>query len=304
VLVMAAVIGAYVPALLLLSPDYVNEVVPLVRTVYWAFEGGFGTVVLPAVIDTLGLAAAAYLYVARNRSPLQTVLLAASAGFLLSYLLQSKGYSYHLFPLRALVATSLVLHLGSLLRAPRRGRAGPLLLACLAVALVLISNFVFAALWYVDARKGSGSLAVQTEDVIRVVDQHASGRGFLALATHPFPGFPTALYSQARWVSRTNGTWLVPAIAKLRAGAAGDRLQLAQIERTAWDMLRQELSMAAPALILVDAREGRHALEDLDFDILAFYLEDRAIRELWQAYVELAPVQGFRVFVRNGEVPQ
>jgi hypothetical protein len=62
------------------------------------------------------------------------------------------------------------------------------------------------------------------------------------------------------------------------------------------------MNASAPALILVDAREYRHAMEGLDFDILAFYLENPEIRALWANYRELMPVHGFRVFVRTGEV--
>jgi hypothetical protein len=299
---LAAVVAAYGAGVLLLTPSYVNEVVPLVGRIYWAFESSFAMVVLPAIIEMLGLAAALYLYAKGSRSSLQLVLLAAALGFLLSYFLQAKGYSYHLFPVRALVGASLVLHLVALLRSPRHPRRRALVAAGAGAALVFIANAVYLTIWYSESNRAFGSAAAVTDDIVRLADRHAPGGTFLALATHPFPAFPTALYSEAKWGSRTNGTWLVPAIAKWRAAPPADPQLLRDVEQTAWTMLRQELAESSPGLVLVDTRAYRHALEGLDFDILAFYLENPQIRALWANYAELAPVHGFRVFVRNREL--
>jgi hypothetical protein len=69
-------------------------------------------------------------------------------------------------------------------------------------------------------------------------------------------------------------------------------------EDKAREFLLHDLA-SEPHVILVDARPSRHALRGLSFDILAFYLEDPRIREIWAGYGEIDPVQGFRVFLRQ-----
>jgi hypothetical protein len=193
----------------------------------------------------------------------------------------------------------LVLRLAELWPQRARRRTATVLTA-LATAALLIATSVRVGEWYAGANLAGGGDARRIDDMVALADSHAGEGGFLALATHPFPGFPTALYSKAPWVSRTHGTWLVPAIARLRADPAADPQRLHAIEQTARTMLREELARARPALVLVDARPERHALRGLDFDILAFYLEEPQFRALWANYAEQAPLHGFRVFVRTG----
>jgi hypothetical protein len=305
---IVAVAAIYVACVLILAPAYVTDVVPLVRKIYWAFDENLAIVVGTAGIEVLGLAVALHLHLKGNGSSLEAVLLAAAGGFFVSYLVQHKGYTYQGMPVRVLVGSTLALQVMSLFYgATIRGKGvfltSVLTLAC--AGLSLAGSTRLAAVWYRDMNLATGPGGRLVDEVAGVVDRYGGSGGYLALATHPFPGFPTALYAHSPWVSRTNGTWLVPAIAKLRArGDPADRGRLHEIEQTAWRMLREELAAHAPGLILVDARSDRHALHGMDFDILAFYLEDPQTRALLQPYVEQQPVGGFRVLARRAAMGQ
>lgn len=296
-------VAACAAAVLILTPAYLRDVVPLVEEIYWAYNIEPSALLLRIRFELVGLAVALVLYWRGERTAFQTVLLAACFGYLVSYLLQMKGYTYHGLPLRALVPTTLALQLSSL----RPGgsavlwrRALSLGVAGAAVVLILGPNLNEAVNWYRSANLRTGPAAHRIGDVVRLVQQRAANGTFLALSTHPFPGFPVVLYTDAKWGGRTNSQFLLPAIAKLRAAGTPPSDPLLQnIENQARTMLRDDLERAAPALILVDARKERHALGPMPFDFVAFYLEDPELSRHWHDYTELAPIHGYRVFVRE-----
>lgn len=302
---LAGAIAAYLLAVLLVTPAYLFEVVPAVRPIYWGFNNDLGLVLGKISFELAGFVLAIGLTVF-GKGPsqaLQWCLIAAAAGFLLAYTVQMKGYSYHELPFRSLVLMSLVLHLRRAI-APRDGigpaaRLVPGVLAGVFFLAVLSSNIRDLTKWYGEANLGGGAKAAQIDEVIAYVEHHAAGRPFLALSTHPFPGFPTASYSSAEWASRTNSAFFIPAVAKLRAQADPNQAELLRFaEDRAHAYLLHDLG-AEPRIILVDARPSRHALRGLSFDILDFYLEEPRIRDIWSGYGEIEPIQGFRVFLRH-----
>ena len=302
---LAGVIAVYLLTVLIATPAYVFEVVPSIRPVYWGFNNDLGPVLAPISSALVGFALSILLTLLRKGEDraLQWCLIAAAGGFLLAYLVQMKGYSYHGLPFRSLVLVSLGLHLyWTIARSRGAGpvaRLGPAALAGAAFLAVIGSNALDLTQWHKLANRDGGSKAAQIDEVIALVERHAAGQRFLALSTHPFPGFPTATYTTAEWASRTNSTFFIPAVAKLRAeGDASQAHLLRFAEDKAREFLLHDLA-SEPHVILVDARPSRHALRGLSFDILAFYLEDPRIREIWAGYGEIDPVQGFRVFLRQ-----
>ena len=55
---------------------------------------------------------------------------------------------------------------------------------------------------------------------------------------------------------------------------------------------------AKPNLVLIDKDAARHTVGAADFDILAFYQEDPAFRQIWRSYREIEPIAEYRQFVR------
>jgi hypothetical protein len=152
--------------------------------------------------------------------------------------------------------------------------------------------------WYQYINRTDGAFGKVTESLVEVVESNAHNGRFLALSTHPFPGFPVALYATADWVSRTNSLFFLPAVAKLReAGPAADPELLRYAQDQAWAFLIRDLSLQ-PDMVVVDAKLQHHGISG-EFDILAFYLEDPRLRQLWSEYREAEPLSGFRIFIRD-----
>ncbi len=303
---LAGIVALYAALLPLLAPAYLFTVLPQVRAIYWGFDTDLGTLFGRIGFELIGFAVAVYLATKHRGEWLQHALLAAAGGFLLVYLMQMKGYTYHGFPFRGLVALSLVLHVGRYFRTGDRAGvlADParLLLAGIALFILIWVNLADVIRWYGSANRATGAAAARSDQLVALIDRHAAGGRFLALSTHPYPGFPLAIYSNAAWASRTNSRFFLPAIAKLRhAGSERDAAALRLAEDRAHAFLLHDLALQ-PRLILIDARPWKHGIGTLEFDILAFYLEHPKIRAIWRRYRELDPAWGFRVFVADEAV--
>lgn len=231
----------------------------------------------------------------RSSDRLPLTLCAAATGFLLSYLVQHKGYSYHLLPVTAGAGMAIAAALSGPRLAPTVRIAASLMLAILLFQPVLQTSHW----WRLNRPGGAGALA--QDELIEAVDRHAPGGRFLVVAVHPFPAFPTALYTKAQQVSRTNSQWFLPAVVQLRNGASAPAPENREIaERNAREFILRDLSHA-PDLVIVDTDSARHTVSQDNFDFLSFYREDPRFRTAWAPYREVEPVGGYRLFVHGGE---
>lgn len=137
-----------------------------------------------------------------------------------------------------------------------------------------------------------------------VEDNVSPKGGFMAFSTHPYPGFPVANHADRTWVAATNSRLFLPSITRLRATSnlstdAARVLALAeQAERAA--ALKDMSHM--PELVLIDARERRHAIDWIEMDFIAFYNEDPAFARIWAGYGEIPScLPGIRAFTLSKE---
>ncbi len=303
------VITGYAVFLTLFVPDYIFTIVPICRKTYWGFNQDLPRIIYKLRFETSGFLVLAVMLIRRPRlSPLLPILIAAAAGFFLAYVSQRKGYSYHAFPFRSLVLISLGYLLGNLQWHGRTQHKGVALASWLVgsalLGLVLV-GFARTSSWYLK----NGRVLQQTtvtadssgeprelDSLINLLNQRSKTDSFLALSTHPYPGFPTALYVKPRWASRTNSRIFVPAIARMRAAGVGQEsptLRLA--ESTERQYVLRDLR-EKPAVVLVDRRQKQHGIGKSTFDILEFYQEDPTFRKLWSQYRELPTIGSLRVF--------
>ena len=228
--------------------------------------------------------------------PGQTVLALAAAGFLIAALAQAKGYSYHFYPVSAFTLLSLAL--AALDRGPP-ARAGALGAGVLAVTLAAQSAAFLAH------RSAGGDYGRLTACLVgQVRAEVAPEAGFMALSTHPFPGFPVANHAGREWVAATNSRLFLPAIVRLRARdrlTAPEARVLARAERHERAAVLADLARR-PQLVFVDARTVRHAIGRRPADFLAFYKEDPAFATIWANYRETDGCHpGLRSFVLERE---
>ncbi len=294
VLISTATIMAYILAVLIFARPYITEVIPSVREVYWGFGWPVSRVIWYK-IEIVFLVVLTFAIVGLNRFPaLATTTGLAALGFLGAALLQKKGYSYHLYPASAFALVALASTLDS---AHRHLRATSAL--TLGLAVIYLGQTA-----YVETRK-RGADGIDGREIQAVIDvvqeQVPEGGNFLAISTHPFPGFPVTNYSSRDWFAASNSRIGLPAIVRMRLGGitASESELLQRVEDRERQAMLLDLSKK-PDIVLVHVAARRHAIGHSDFDFLSFYLEDPDIRKVWEVYVEIdAGLENFRSFKRK-----
>jgi hypothetical protein len=285
-----AVLAIYGAWLLAFEQPYLKEVIPLAREIYWEYELPFARVLPPLLIQLL-VAAPMMLLAVEKRDGFGVMLTAAWWGFAVSYLVQQKGYSYHLLPVTIttlmLIANVMTLpHLRSWLRWTA------VLMMAGVVWLICIPPL---ARWW-NVNQADGARAMEINSVRSSLARHAPQGRWLVVAVHHHPAFPTAIYTPAKYVSRTNSQWFLSAVVQLRERQEATP-HAASIERHAREFILRDLR-ARPDLVLIDTNSARHTVASPDFDFLAFFMEDPAFRSEWSSYREIEPIGQFRQFVR------
>jgi len=309
--VMAIAVAAYAAAILVFARDYLDFALPLIRSVYWAYDdpgyfiaSRFREAAMPAAW-ALGIALATWSFTRTH-----AVLIAALAGFSLAYWVQNKGFPYHAYPVLAggcvLLAYSgirafrAILASRWLVRRPLRLLAVLALLA--AVLPPLYEPFSKALFWYQAADRNTGDwgrLRQEPIDRLRALGIDSSDYIF-ALSTHPHPGFPTVNYLGVQWAGRAVSQFAIPAYA--RRDEIQDPAQRAAIERAASlqvSIVIEDLRTNRPKYVMVEARQRRLGLGYRHFDDLAFYGREPEFVRLWSCYEELAPMDQIRLFRRR-----
>ena len=241
----------------------------------------------------------------RADRPACLVLFAAWTGFLLAAVLQLKGWSYQMYPGRALAllffvtfvlsAFAALPDLGRMLRGGTQG-----LTAGLALALLVSSGR-----YVVEARHPADADLVTP--LIETIRSHAAGGSIavLSMRTVIYPAFPAVNYTGARWTLRHNALWFLPGLytKELQEPDAERRYRspaaMSPLERRFYEEVLSDLCADPPALLLIEpplprAPEGRRAL-----DLGAYYAQDARYRRLWRGYDRLTTIGPFTVYQRT-----
>ncbi|MDB4439825.1 hypothetical protein OAF98_02210 [Planctomicrobium sp.] len=298
---------AYVGFLFMFVQEYLFEAVPMIKQIYWGFETSSWTLMMYSAEElSITFICLTMLFGQKSNVTLVKVMFAVALGFLVSYFVQNKGYSYHQSPFRGSLFIAVSVWISSLSQNYSERKLKAFLQVTLICLVVISVNrtgnwFLSYNSFFEGGSTGNtqrGTPAEQSELIARV-NKHARSKKFLAFSTHPYPGFPTAAYVDAEWASRTNSRVFLPAVAKLRSmNLPKDDERLVFAETMERKFAFRDLSQQAD-VILVDSAQDKHGLFGVQFDILEFYREDPQFRELWRAYNEVEQIGATRVFVRS-----
>ncbi|MBI2256309.1 MAG: hypothetical protein HYU58_16930 [Proteobacteria bacterium] len=284
----------YLCVIFVWARGYIDVALPWVRQIYWTFDAQPAALVQGVLLPGSALLILFYLFARGLKSSLAIIFGLAALGFFFAYMIQGKGFGYHLYPIATYAALALAVLLP---KARLRRMALPLVTTC----VLILYNVYSAAAWWLDYNKDFGESGLVLTEVIRLVDRPGGG-GFLAISNHPIPAFPTAIYAAAPLVSRHGSQIYLHTLAALREGRlrANAKLQV-YAEEQARQIIAAELA-EKPGTVLVDYGTQRVGMKDSDFDFLAFFEEDEGFRRMWQDYREVAPIGRFRAFLRRSDL--
>lgn|GEM_PF-2018398 len=274
-------------------------------SVYWAFNTSWSNVIASAFPEAILLAAASILIALLKPTdrlkPFATVLVCAGLGFLISLIVQQKGWEYHDIAIRQLDA----IVLGVLLISGRFLVATTLVrvLALIAMTIgVLYAPLVAGGLigW---PNTGRGVAGMFTKDLVtsefgQLMQRSANYGPVMVLATSLIPHFPTISVVKGEWASRAPFDPIAPAAARLLAKTGEERAEGQRLHRLGATMLAEDLDRYKPAIIIL--HKTKPTAFETPSNIIAFYLSNPHVAARWKNYTKRFENDKWLIYSRIG----
>jgi hypothetical protein len=293
-LTLGAAALCYGLAVLWLTPAYLESAVPLALQTYGAYAQPSTHALLFAGPLIIWLAAAVAITVRLRRrgvapDSLRSVLLLAGAALLVSALVQSKTWIYHLYPAAALLAAwSFSFGFSPFTGVPDSGR-GRLARNTVLVGLGAAAILVVA---------GPYRSALTRELAAALERTRPDARSFYAFSTNVDAAFPLVLMRDLEWPSRFPALWPLPSAVESSSATDRHAADLERIGDYVVDSVVADLGAAPPDVVFVDRRERKPYFSDR-FDYLGFFLRDGRFAALWSNYEPAGQTTNFAIFRRK-----
>jgi len=300
----------YAAMVLTLTPTYLTTIVPLARATLGAYETSQFLLLSFDPLLRLGICALAALAASMLLpGPAQLAssesLAAMALGFLASFVLQAKGWSYHLVPALILAPVSLlVASLNTLhflvARRPLQSvtrAAGAALICAASAGLIasLISNGTQRGLWSI-----RGDYPQVVHALADAVGTGGRGEPVYVFSTSIWPAFPVVNLAGARWPFHYPCLWPLPAFYR-GSGDAGYHLpaQQSQQEHQFFETVVSDLVTTPPRILIVDRRPVKQALAGMRFEFLPYFSGSPEFAALLRRYRLWGRAGSFDVLLRN-----
>ena len=284
----------YLLAVRTVTPDYLANVVPLLKDVYWAI-GHLTPIQLLAESIQLHLLLAitllAVLAKGRHNRP-ALFLLAAGIASTIAFYLQGTGWYYQQIPalsftacaLATIVCPTFATSSSSLRWAESPQLARPALALSL-LALVLTAHFTNYP--FIPSR----SFPIEAPDESFFTNLAPNTPIAILTTSVDDTVMPTAKY-HLLWAQRTNNLWILPALLRNESGPRPQHTipptRLAELEALQHRFMVEDLTRWHPKLILInrcqDPQVQCQVLEDRHDDLLAWFSHDPAFRAAFAPY--------------------
>ena len=265
---LVAVGAGYLALILLVEPDFLTRIVPLIRLAYGAFGAPslrylFGPFAIVGLLILLALGLCTRILKGRG-APLASALAIAALSFALVYFIQFKGWPYHAIPLIGCGSLAI-----AALMAERDQASHFLKIFGPALLLVPLALSVEEEL----------NPALPSPDLVKAVEGLDRGDNIAFLTTETAIPWSVTLQGGYRFASRYNGFWMMRAIIRNEEAGNPDP-RLTALGRQIVSETVRDLACVPPRRIIVTRpRPGEPA-----FDILPFFLRDDKFRSLLSHY--------------------
>ena len=238
--IAAALLAAYVAFVFLAYPVYYSDMLPLLAAVYIPVKEPLGVFLQHAALPLWALLLLAVWSLARSaalRPPL-VLLLAASAGFAVAYVVQQKGWPNHAYPTLGLA----LLAFGQALVTSPAERGAHRIAAYTGLA---VAGIAFYWMGIVDSRAALAG-------AIRAVSPYAK---VLAISPDLTVGHPAVRSAGGTWVGHVSALWITQGALMARAKGGLDAAAAASLDAYAARdraMLDDDINRHRPDVILAE----------------------------------------------------
>ncbi|WP_327754438.1 GtrA family protein [Sphingobium sp. SJ10-10] len=256
----------YALSVLLWAPEFFTRMLPMILTAYHGYESNWVMVLLrPWTIIWLFVAFFFVVYgreLSHRTEPLVEALLIVSFSFMLSYLLQRKGWLYHSMP----VTAALALAMGVFASGVNLKRWIPISAAVVILTLPILLPF--------KTGQYHNFFRAEIDPLLSTVP---TGESVFIASGDPMWGWPTIQDHGLVWPSRLYAYWMLPAVGHGEI-VGPNPAPLRQVARDMQDEAYLELRCARPALVMFERRRN-YIYQPTSFDVRTFFTRKVEIRE-------------------------
>ncbi len=309
---MAATACFLLVLVVLLTPLYIHQVLPLLSDVYW----GLGTDTFSSLLLGCHVCIAAFVlgflgyFLLRGRLLDKTTpaaLLACSFGAYVAYALQHTTWTYHKYPHRAFYLLAVFYMLTDLLHpffgriAPTRLLAGRPRFVLSGCALLLVLVLILRPEIVRDPR-----MEQDVSPVTVFMEQVKPGTTVSSLSTS-VPILASAFDHGLNWGSRFAHLWMLPAILQNEMGRTSASSPFKQLSAEKTEALAalqrrevaEDLVYWHPDFVLVPVctrEEPCQGIEGKDVNLVAWFKRSPEFSEVWSRYEQQAGFAGYEVY--------
>ncbi len=268
-------------------PEYFTTIAPMAMEVY----DGYAIDYLYLLISPWCFATIlALIFYVRARklaasSTAADVLAAAAAIFLAIYVIQDRGWQYHVLPAQIFIlAASLIVAAKTVLSPDRLWQRLPAMqkpLIWIAPGFIVLQVLV------------SGPYSnIMPQLTLPYIQKYSSDGTYYVLSSTISTGFPLPIEEDVTWGSRFPFQWLLPGVVKgMRADCRADveRCErLKEIRSYALNGLAEDLETYKPGVVVVDFRDKddpSFLYDENEFDLLRYFIDGSPrFAKAWQQY--------------------
>jgi hypothetical protein len=264
-----------------LTPQYLTHIVPMARRFYGAYGRSYRSIVRETACWGVLVAACGSIFLPRgSRQPIivaARIAAATTAGWLLAYVVQGKGWYYQLMPALATGAFAVMLTtIGAVLPWRLGGRAR--LRAAAAIVLSLAGGLAIGR----TIRPGSAHfvryLTAEPSGSVRefadFLGQRAPGEPVFFMSTGMWPAFPAVNIAGARWPYHYHFLWPIPELyataprGNIRYRVPGEQ---SPAEREFFDTVVNDLLRTPPRVLVVANSPDQQAMRGRQFEFVRYF---------------------------------
>lgn len=285
--IILLVISCYLLCVIILNPDYISLIIPLVS---WVYLGMYNNdwITMLCSLPSLGAFMVLGLFFAVKKSPqhqsLLNLLFVMQLLFLIPYLLTGKLWYYHILP----PLTFTFILLGALVFEAKLLHQTLMIWVLSAVSILPIGQYTTTAEFALE----NSSPASQLTQLIDFVKQHGAGSSIYVFSDKMWPQVLIP-YAHVTIASRMAPTWLaLGLVAKEQSLSGADKLKFAQIKQLQFRVMDDDLLKYKPTLILV-------AKSPIDF--INFFKQDPEFRVIWSHYLYAGELNNHEIYFRDNK---
>lgn len=231
---------------------------------------------------------------------------AATVGFVISYVVQSRGFWSRPLPAEVFAILSVIATIDIVATALVTHKSGWRRIAAAISALAIVSAAILSLPIGVQlARNVRTVLRSRYPPVITAmtdaVRQSAAGEPVYLFSTSVWPAFPVVNLAGARWPYHYNCLWPLPALYRGLPGTE-PRYRLpdeqGRVERAFFDTVVNDLTTRPPRLLIVEHGTGMQAMRGQEFDFIRYFSGSREFAALFRRYHRIGAIASWEFYER------